>query len=77
MVSLKVSDIDSKRMLLRVAQGKGRKDRYAMLCPLLLDLQRDRWRIAWPGARDSDLEQRALGRNIAPQFRNIANAVAG
>jgi integrase len=32
--SLKVSDIDSKRMLLRIEQGKGRKDRYAMLSPV-------------------------------------------
>jgi integrase len=32
-VSLKVSDIDSQRMMLRVEQGKGRKDRYAMLSP--------------------------------------------
>jgi integrase/recombinase XerD len=30
-VALKVCDIDSKRMMLRVEQGKGRKDRHAML----------------------------------------------
>jgi len=47
-VSLKVSDIDSKRMLLRIEQGKGRKDRFAMLSPLLLELLRDWWRIARP-----------------------------
>jgi integrase/recombinase XerD len=46
--SLKVSDIDSKRMMIRVEQGKGRKDRYAMLSPLLLDLLRDWYRIARP-----------------------------
>ena len=39
-----MSDIDSKRMLLRVEQGKGRKDRHAMLSPVLLDLLRDWWR---------------------------------
>ena len=33
-VSLKVSDIDSERIVIRVEQGKGRKDRYAMLPPL-------------------------------------------
>ena len=33
---LRVSDIDSKRMLIRVEQGKGRKDRHAMLSPQLL-----------------------------------------
>ena len=40
-VALKVSDIDSKRMMLRVEQGKGRKDRFAMLSPQLLELLRD------------------------------------
>src|SRR5260370_1447525 len=33
-VALKVSDIDSERMLLRIEQGKGRKDRFAMLSPI-------------------------------------------
>src|SRR6266849_2143145 len=47
-VSLKLSDIDSKRMMLRVEQGKGRKDRYAMLSPVLLELLRDWYRIARP-----------------------------
>jgi integrase/recombinase XerD len=47
-VSLKVSDIDSQRMLLRIEQGKGRKDRFAMLSPQLLELLRDWWRIARP-----------------------------
>lgn len=42
-VSLKVSDIDSQRMLLRVEQGKGRKDRHAMLSPQLLELLRAWW----------------------------------
>src|SRR5277367_4389304 len=49
-VALKVSDIDSERMMLRVEQGKGRKDRHAMLSPVLLDLLRDWWRIARPTA---------------------------
>ena len=47
-VSLKVSDVDSKRMMLRVEQGKGRKDRHAMLSPQLLKLLRDWYRIARP-----------------------------
>jgi len=47
-VALKVPDIDSQRMLLRIEQGKGRKDRFAMLSPVLLDLLRDWYRIARP-----------------------------
>jgi integrase/recombinase XerD len=47
-VSLKISDIDSERMMLRVEQGKGRKDRHAMLSPVLLELLRDWYRIAHP-----------------------------
>jgi integrase/recombinase XerD len=42
--SLKVTDIDSKRMLIRVEQGKGRKDRHAMLSPRLLEVLRAWWR---------------------------------
>jgi integrase/recombinase XerD len=43
-VALKVGDVDSKRMLLRVERGKGRKDRHAMLSPQLLELLRAWWR---------------------------------
>ncbi|MGX5806352.1 tyrosine-type recombinase/integrase, partial [Bradyrhizobium sp. Arg314] len=41
---LKVDDVDSTRMLIRVEQGKGRKDRNAMLSPQLLELLRLWWR---------------------------------
>ena len=42
--ALKIDDIDSTRMLIRVEQGKGRKDRNAMLSPQLLELLRLWWR---------------------------------
>ncbi len=49
-VSLNVGDIDSdrERMVIRVEQGKGRKDRYAMLSDPLLDLLRAWWLAARP-----------------------------
>ena len=45
-IALKVGDVDSQRMTLRIEQGKGRKDRYAMLAPLLLERLRTWWRVA-------------------------------
>jgi integrase/recombinase XerD len=45
-VSLKLTDIDRERMVIRVEQGKGKKDRYIMLSPNLLELLRDWWRAA-------------------------------
>jgi site-specific recombinase XerD len=45
-ISLKVEDIDSTRMV--IEQGKGRKDRYVMLSPYLLDLLRAWWKAARP-----------------------------
>ncbi len=45
-VALKVGDIDSERMTLRIEQGKGHKDRYAMLPPVLLERLRVWWRVA-------------------------------
>jgi integrase/recombinase XerD len=45
-LALKVGDIDSQRMLLRIEQGKGQKDRYALLPPILLEWLRAWWRYA-------------------------------
>ncbi len=49
-VSLKLSDIDGARKTLRIEQGKGRRDRYAMLSPYMLDLLRAYWLEARPQA---------------------------
>jgi integrase/recombinase XerD len=48
-VSLRVEDIDSRRMALRVRQGKGRKDREVMLSPRLLTVLRLYWQVVRPG----------------------------
>jgi len=45
-VSLKLTDIDSDRMVIRVEQGKGKKDRYVILSPNLLETLREWWRAA-------------------------------
>src|SRR5712675_1781520 len=50
-VALKISDIDSKRMVIRVEQGKGHKDRYVMLSPHLLELLRAWYKAARPQGR--------------------------
>ena len=47
-VHLKPSAIDSRRMVIRVEQGKGQKDRYVMLSPKLLETLRAYWRAARP-----------------------------
>ena len=47
-VNLKIGDIDSQRMVLRVDQGKGRRDRYVMLSPKLLEMLRKWWRQLRP-----------------------------
>ena len=47
-VSLRPTDIDSKRMVIRVEQGKGHKDRYVMLSPRLLETLRTWWYVRRP-----------------------------
>jgi integrase/recombinase XerD len=45
---LKITDIDSQRMMIRVEQGKGAKDRYVMLSPQLLEILRTYWKATRP-----------------------------
>jgi integrase/recombinase XerD len=47
-IHLKPTDIDSQRMVIRVEQGKGQKDRYVMLSPKLLETLRSYWRAVRP-----------------------------
>ncbi|MGH9463032.1 MAG: tyrosine-type recombinase/integrase [Vicinamibacteria bacterium] len=57
-LALRAGDIQSSRMLVRVRQGKGKKDRYVPLSPILLDLLREHWRrerltdLLFPAFRD-------------------------
>jgi integrase/recombinase XerD len=48
-VGLKIADIDSRRMVIRIEHGKGGKDRYVMLSAQLLGILRTYWRLARPG----------------------------
>ena len=50
-VTLQVGDIDSPRMLIRVRQGKGKRDRYAMLSPRLLEALKCWWRSRHPAGQ--------------------------
>ena len=76
-ISLKLTDIDSDRMVIRVEQGKGKKDRYVMLSPNLLELLREWWRAArkkgwmypgqpwlFPGYRGQHMSARQLHRLV-------------
>ena len=75
-VHLTLPAIDSQRMVLRVALGKGQKDRYVMLSPKLLTILRDWWRSSrsphwlFPGARPGQpLTSRAVDRACQKALR--------
>src|ERR1700724_1341329 len=76
-ISLKLTDIDRDRMVIRVEQGKGKKDRYVILSPNLLELLREWWRVArkkgwmppgqpwlFPGYRGQHISARHLHRLV-------------
>jgi site-specific recombinase XerD len=63
-VRLKPTHIDSQRMVLRVEQGKGQKDRYVMLSAKLLETLRSYWRAVRPTAWL--FEGNGAGRTITP-----------
>ncbi|WP_434718127.1 site-specific integrase [Paraburkholderia sp. A1BS-2L] len=71
---LKATDIDSKRMVIRVNQGKNRKDRYVMLSPRLLDVLRTYWHDAHP--RDWLFPGDIPGRPITPTAIRLACSLA-
>ena len=76
---LKVTDIDSQRMMLRVEQGKGQKDRYVMLSPKLLEILRAYWRVThsevwlFPG----DMPDQPITRSAVEQACQKARRVSG
>ena len=76
---LRVSDIDSKRMCLRVEQGKGNKDRYVPLSPRLLEQLREYWRRKRPEPWlfPNELLARPLGRDGAGYIYHRAKEKAG
>jgi site-specific recombinase XerD len=75
-LQLRVSDVDSARACVRVAQGKGQQDRYTLLPPTLLEALRSYWRLThpttwlFPGRRpDQPLTVTAIQRRCAPAAR--------
>lgn len=65
---LRVADLDSKRMVIRIHQGKGKKDRMVPLSPMLLELLREYWRVArprdwlFPGKQSQPITMRSVQR---------------
>ena len=81
-VRLTPTAIDSQRMIIRVDEGKGRKDRYVMLSPTLLSILRDYWRSArpkqwlFPGIRPTNRSRRAPSKSPAERPGSNATSVS-
>ncbi len=77
-VRLKASDIDSRRMVIRVEQSKGQKDRYVMLSPSLLEILRAYWKAAhpkewlFPGARPGEPISREAVENACQKALRVS-----
>jgi site-specific recombinase XerD len=81
-IHLMVSDIDSQRMVIRIDQGKGRKDRYVMLSPRLLETLREYWKAFHPKTwlfpsrnLDKPLSRHAVG-SIVKKAKKAAQITA-
>lgn len=76
---LKVTDIDSQRMMLRIEQGKGQKDRYVMLSPQLLDLLRAYWKAERPTdwLFPGDIPGRPITKDAVEQACQKAHRLSG
>jgi site-specific recombinase XerD len=78
-VHLKLADIDSKRMVVRVEQGKGQKDRYTMLSPRLLETLRAYWRAGRPRTWlfEGDVPSKPIDRSAVEQACQKARRHSG
>lgn len=76
---LQPADIDSQRMVIRVEQGKGQKDRYVMLSPKLLEILRGYWRVMPPKVWlfEGDTPGRPITANAVQQACQKTQKVAG
>ena len=76
---LKITDIDSQRMMIRVEQGKSRKDRYVMLSPQLLEILRTYWKSTRPTEWlfPGDIPGRPISKDAVEQACQKAHRVSG
>lgn len=79
LTALRVADIDGRRMVIRVRQGKGQKDRYVMLAPALRDLLREYWPAHRPADRlfPGTRPDRPLSRGAVHKACRVAARRAG
>ena len=78
-IALRVHDIDSARMTIRVVQGKGRKDRYTILSPRLLENLRQYWKQYHPKEYlfEGSKPQRHIHESVPQKTYNRAKQQAG